>query len=73
MFENHEKKNNKRYVNDGIVWVLFVLMTTALAFFIMTIISKEDPAVFSSGLSGMTTATQNIVAEDVSVMITPAN
>ena len=74
------KNNKKSHDNDGVLWAIFIIMATAVSFFVVVEISKKkSPEVFSANLSGMTASSKNIIAEevktieDVSVMIVPAD
>ena len=68
MFESNGRKNYKQ-INDSIMWALFIIIATAVTFFVVITISKENSEVFSTDLSGATAASQNVVEQDVSVMI----
>ena len=63
------KNNKKSHDNDGVLWAIFVIIATAVSFFVVMEISREKPKVFSADSSGVTASSKNIIAEDVSVMI----
>ena len=65
------KNNKKSHDNDGVLWAIFIIVATAVSFFVVMEISREKPEVFSADPSGVTAASQNAEALDVSVMIAP--
>ena len=65
------KKNKKSHDNDGVLWAIFIIIAVAVSFFVVVEISREKPKVFSADSSGVTAASQNAEALDVSVMIAP--
>ena len=71
---DENRRNKKEHSNDGVMWAVFIIVVTAIVFFVaMTVLQEKTPEVFSADSSGITAASKNITAEDVSVMIIPAN
>lgn len=67
------KNNKKCHDSDGVLWVMFIIMATAITFFGALEISKEKSDVFSLKSVDMTASIQNTEMVDVRVMIIPTD
>ena len=67
------KNNKKCHDSDGVLWAMFIIMATAITFFVALEIFREKSDVFSLESAGMTASVQNTEMVDVSVMIVPVD